>query len=328
MGEWRFWSLIGAFIVTGILSIILQADASAQSVPLQNGLVFGFMAVAASLIGSAMDAEQRQLWISLIVPAFGLVVLGVVFLPQFQAILLGGAFGWIIVGLFLFGRSRAPMQYREAVKAMRKGDYKKAISAMDELIKDEPDDPYHYSYRARLLRMWNKPGRARRDYEQMIEKAGKDAVRAEGYNELSELEFQLGNYDAAFDAATQANALLPNEWVTSYNLGMIEDRRANSSAVIDALNHALEIKVPDSRHRLLIHLWLMRAFVRTNQLDAAQAQRDALKQERKGYDEWQKILGEDSASVVRAVMGDDVALAGKLLNDEVDITALAQGQIA
>lgn len=320
LGEARFWLLIGALIVTGILSLILQFDGSSGSIQLQNTLFLAFVVSAGVLIGSALDGEQRSFWASILVPALGIVILGVAFFPQYQFIAFGAAFGWIAVGLFVFGRSRAPMQYREAVKAMRDNDLKKAIGLMDDLIKEEPDVPYHYSFRARMLRLWNKPGRARRDYEQMIAKAKTDQIRAEGYNELSELEFQQGNYDAAITAAQQAYALLPDEWVTSYNLGMIEDRRGNSELVAENLERALKIRVPDSRHRLLVHVWLARAYTRLGDQEAAKEYVDALKRERKGLDEWQKILDDEQGALIRQVMGADIELAQKLMDGEAQLT--------
>lgn len=325
LGEARFWSLIGSLAVTGLLSVILQFDGSTGSLQIQNALLIVFVVSAGLIVGSAMENEQRGFWASLLVPAFGLVVLGVAFFPQYQFIAFGAAFGWIAVGLFVFGRSRAPMQYREAVKAMRKNEFKKAIELMDDLIKHEPDVPYHYSFRARMLRLWNKPGRARRDYEQMIAKATTDQIRAEGYNELSELEFQQGNYDEAIVAARQAHELLPEEWVTSYNIGMIEDRRGNSQTVVDSLQRALSVRVPDSRHRLLVYLWLARANMRLSETDEAQDYIDALKRERKGLDEWQKILEDEQGSIIREVMGADIELAQKLMDGEAE---LASEQVA
>lgn len=319
LGEARFWLLIGSLVVTGLLSLILQFDGSTGSIQLQNTLSIAFVVSAAVIVGSAMEREQRGYWASILAPAFGLVILGVAFFPQYQFIAFGAGFGWIAVGLFVFGRSRAPMQYREAVKAMRKNDFKKAIGLMDDLIREEPDDPYHYSFRARMLRLWNKPGRARRDYELMIAKAKNEQVQAEGYNELSELEFQQGNYDAAIAAAQQAHELLPKEWVTSYNIGMIEDRRGNSDVVVESLERALAIRVPDSRHRLLVNLWIARAYARLNQQGEAQEYVDALKRERKGLDEWLKILEDEQGAIIKSVMGADIELAQKLMDGEAQL---------
>jgi len=324
LGSRRFWFLIGAFVVTGIASVNLTFVNTPGIEVFQNMLAFGFILVAAFVIGSRMSWQQRLTGLALMAPALGLILLALLFVPEYRAAAFGGAVGWILVGAFIFGRNQAPIQYRDAVKALRKNDFKAAVQSMDELIRVEPDVTKHYRFRARLLRLWNKPGRARRDYQTMIDKSDDPAVLAEAYNELSELELQLKNYDAALAAAQQAAEYLPNEWVTHYNIGMIQDRLRNSQKVITSLETALEKKIPDSRHRLLVYLWQARAYSRLKQLDDAQAAVSRMENEYKGLEEWGKILKDEQAAVLRDALESDVELARQLLKEDLPPAALAE----
>ncbi len=179
-------------------------------------------------------------------------------LPQFALALIGAAAGWIVAGAFLF-RARAPMEYQKAVKHLRKSEYAEAVQTMDILIKSEPRDPNHYRFRAELLRLWGKLDKARKDYQRMTELDPQSAV---AYNGLAEVYLQSGDYDPALEAAQRAAELAPDEWVAYYNLGMIEDRLERSPDVIEHLERALALKVPDARHRLLMYLYIARANAR------------------------------------------------------------------
>lgn len=316
LGEGRFWMLIGLLITTGIASFVLVFIGAEQAIAAQTFLALGFFISTIALVGSRLSAEQRGKWVAILVPAFGLVMLGMLFFPQYQVAFLGGAVGWTIVGLFIFGRNQAPMQYRQAVKAMRQHDYKAAVAAMDDLIKDEPDVANHYRFRAELLRLWGKLGRARRNYEEMLKYSRTDAERTMAYNGLSEVELQSRHYEAALQAAQAAHDLAPDEWVTAYNLGMIHDRLGNHQAVIDSLHKALADRIPDSRHRLLVYLWLGRAQAHLGQLEAAEESLAKMRRETAGLKEWQKILPDAQAAVLREVLEADVHQAEKWLKGD------------
>jgi len=323
LGETRFWMLTGMLLVTGAASFVLQFIGSENAVISQNALVAAFLVGTIFIVGSRMDVEQRGRWSAILIPSFGLVFLGVVFLPDYLLLLMGAAFGWAVVGLMLFGNQRTPMQYREAIKAMRDNDYKKAVETMDSLIKEEADDANHYRFRAELLRLWGKLGRARRDYQTMVEKSDNDADLAVAYNGLAEVDLQAGKYQEALESANKAYELAPDEWVAAYNLGMIADRLADNDLALDSLQKALDAKMPDSRHRMLVYLWQARAYARQNDNDAAEAAIENLKSEKKGLQEWQKILPDEQAKVLREVLEADVNLAEKLINGDVDSSQLA-----
>jgi tetratricopeptide (TPR) repeat protein len=241
-------------------------------------------------------------------------------LPNLLLPLTGAALGWIVAGLFLF-RSRGPMEYQKAVRHLRRNEYEEAVKAMDGLIKSEPDEPNHYRFRAELLRLWGKLDRARRDYARIIELEPDSAV---AYNGLAEVSLQSGDYERALDAAFKAAELAPDEWVALYNLGMIEDRLSHSADAITHLEKALLLKVPDVRHRLLIHLYLARAYVRSDDLTSAEEQLKAMKKYRGGLEEWQKILDNEQASTLRAVLGADVRTAQDLVDGKLALAALAE----
>jgi predicted Zn-dependent protease len=214
------------------------------------------------------------------------------------------------------------MQYREAIKHLRKNQYDDAAKVMDRVIKEEPKQPNHYRFRAEILRLWGKLDRARRDYEKMISLAPDSPV---AYNGLAEVYLQLRDYSKAHVAAQKACELAPDDWVTAYNLGMIEDRLQQSRQVIEHLNQALALNVTEARHRLLIYLYLARAYSRVGNVEAAQEAITMLKRLRSALEEWQYILEDDQAETVRAVLGGDVRAAQDLADDKIDVAALAHG---
>src|SRR5262249_3106561 len=138
------------------------------------------------------------------------------------------------------------------------------------------------------------------------------------FNGLAEVYLQKQEYDRAYEAARKANELTPDDWVTFYNLGMIEDRLKSSEAVVEHLQKALALNVKDARHRVLIHFYLARAFSRLGQFDAAQEQIGAIKRLASGLEEWQTILDDKQAETLRAVIGDDVSDAQALVSGELE----------
>ncbi|MDX1995689.1 MAG: tetratricopeptide repeat protein [bacterium] len=320
LGPARAQALFLLFGFTGAFSLILNAVEGEWVVGAQNALVLIFIAGAALIIGTKLDRYERGRWLGLLAPAAGAVVIGVLFLPQYLLLLMGLAFGWIVAGLFLL-RPRGSMQYQQAIKHLRKNEYSDAAQVMDGLIKDEPRNPNHYRFRAEILRLWGKLDRARRDYEKMIELAPGDAV---GHNGLAEVHLQAGRYDAARRAAQKALELAPDEWVAAYNLGMIEDRLKESQAAVGHLHQALTLKVPDARHRLLIQLYLVRAYSRMGNVEAAEREVEALIKQRAGLQEWKTLLESEQAETLRQVIAADIETAEALIEGRLSVTALSQ----
>lgn len=322
LGPARFRLLISILGLTGLFSLILNVivDEAEWARPAQSVLVIIFVIGAAVIIGGKMSREQRLRWLAILAPAFGLVLLGILFFPNLSILFLGAAFGWILAGLFIFTRARGPVEYRLAVKHMRRMEYEQAVKVMDGLIKSEPEQLNHYRFRAELLRLWGKLGRARRDYEKMLEIDPQSAV---AYNGIAEIHLQSGEFDSARKAATKALELAPEEWVAAYNLGMIEDRLKLPAEAVASLNRALNAKVPDTRHRLLIYLYLARAYSRQGQQDAAAEMIEKIKKQQSGLDEWQTILGSEQATVLREVLSVDIQTAQELIDGKRDAASLA-----
>ena len=322
LGVERFNALLVWLASTGLFSLALVFIDTPWSQTLQTLLALVFFAGASLIIGSRLSPSARGTMAAIVIPAFGLIILGLFFLPDLLPFLIGAAAGWIIAGMMIFGRSRAPMKYREAIKFMRKQQYKEAVDSMTALIKAEPDRPEHYALRARILRLWGKAPRARRDYEKIFELSDDSAVTVVAYNGLSELELQQGNYEAALAAAQQAAELVPDDPVAFYNLGMIQDKLGQSTAAIESLNTSLAKKMRDKRHLLLIYLYLTRAYVQTGQISDAQQTLAKLRQQQAGLKEWLVIMDSEEAATLRQLLEDDVKTAAALINDEMTLAQL------
>lgn len=323
MGPERFRTLILLLVTTGLISTVMVFIDQPWSETAQTVMLLIFLGGAAFLVVGRMEGDDRYRWGATLAPALGLVILGIFFLPHLLPFILGAAVGWIIVGGLIFGRSRAPIQYRQAVKAMRKNDYAAAVKAMDGLIKQEAQEANHYRFRAELYRLWGKLPAARRDYERMLEAARNDPTRAVAYNGLAEVDLQAGKFAQARESARRAFELVPGEWVAAYNLGMIEDRLGDSAAVIASLEEALKVKVPDARHRLLIQLYLLRAHQAQKNAQAAQHALQALRRERDGLHEWKTLLASDQAAALRAVLAADVEQAAALIEGRISLNDLS-----
>lgn len=324
LGVQRLWTLFFLLAATGLANLILNATDAAWVPDAQMALVLIFLVGSLLVVGSALEPYERGKWAGIVAPALLAIGIGLFIAPDLLPILSGGALGWIAAGYFLF-RARGPMEYQRAIKHMRKHEYEQAVNVLDALIKDEPDQSRHYRFRAELLRLSGKLDRARRDYEKMTQVARDDTARAVAYNGLAEVLLQSGKFDAAHDAAQKAFDFAPDEWVAAYNLGMIEDRLRQSTEAIQHLDQALAAKVPDARHRLLIHLYRARAYVRLGDMAAAEAAADAIKRHRGGLNEWQVLLQSDQAQALRDVLQDDIRAAEAIADDELDLSTLADG---
>ncbi|MBN8635429.1 MAG: tetratricopeptide repeat protein [Anaerolineae bacterium] len=319
LGAARLRALFLLIAGTGLVSLMLNAvQGETWVIPVQSALMLIAAFGSAAIIVTRMEREDRQRWIALLVPALGLIVLAVFFLPHLTLALVGAAIGWIVAGLIVF-RGRAPIEYQKAIRHLRHNEYEEAVKIMDGMIKDEPNQPNHYRFRAELLRLWGKLDRARRDYQKMTEI---DPTSAVAFNGLAEVNLQAGRLTDALAAAHKAAELAPGEWVALYNLGMIEDRLSQSQNAIEHLTQALAAGVRDARHRLLIRFYLVRAYARLGDTANAQAELITLRKDKSGVSEWTTILASDQAETLRAVIGADVEQATQLISGELDVMAL------
>jgi hypothetical protein len=324
LGPRNFKAFIALFAITGLGSMVLNAivDQYAWVSPVQTVLVLVFAIGAGYLILSRLPVEERKRWLGVITPAVIAILMGATFFPDITGLFVGAGLGWIVAGIFVFNSFGAPQHYKTAIKAMRKQQYDVAIEAMTELIKQEPNQPEHYRFRAELFRLWGKLKMARKDYIQMAELDTESAV---AYNGLAEVELQARNFKKALDAAQKAYELAPDEWVAVYNLGMIEDRLKESELALTHLNQAIDLKIPDSRHRLLVQLYRTRAYMRLGDESSASEAFEALKHEKTGLEEWQVIMSADEAKALRDVLEYDIELANALINGDKTLSSLSIG---
>ena len=314
LGPQRFRALIALLSVTGLMSHVLGAVSGDDRLitALQTLLLLVFILGSAYLILGRLPEEERKRWLALITPSILAIIIGGFVAPQWTGLFIGAGIGWIVAGIFVFQRIGGPQNYKTAVKAMRKGDYESAIAAMTAQIREEPKLPEHYRFRAELHRLSGDLELARDNYRRMIEI---DSTSAVAFNGLAEVELQSGRFPQARQAAAKAQELAPDEWVAAYNLGMIEDRLENSRAAINELKSAIGLKIPDSRHRLLVQLYLWRAYFRLRDDNGAATALEALRREKAGLEEWQVIMSADEAQALRAVLSDDIEQARRLIAD-------------
>lgn len=316
LGPARFKALFALLGLTGIASLLLNivADRLDWATAAQSLLLAVFLAGASYLILGRLPREERLRWLAVIVPGALAIVIASTILPHLSGLFAGAGIGWIIAGIFVFNSTGGPQNYKRAVRAMRKGDYAAAIKSITAQIKLEPSWGEHFRFRAELYRLAGKLEAAKQDYRRMIKLQEQTAV---AYNGLAEVELQAGNYQKAFEAAETAYDMAPEEWVAAYNLGMIEDRLQRSEGAIEHLRSALALKMPDSRHRLLAHLYLLRAHLRLGDSVGAAQALDAMKREKSGLEEWQVIMSADEAHALRDVLSEDIEYARGLIQDEI-----------
>ncbi len=306
--------------VTGLISLILNAVRGKDTswIPaVQSGAFVVFLIGAALIVITRMDRQDRRRGVVIIVPAV-FALAAALFLPSFWLLFVPFAIGWVFIA-FIASQGRVRQEYQTAIKHLRKDEYDQAIDVMSDLIKAEPEDANHRRFRAELYRLSGKVFRARSDYEKLIELEPTSGI---GYNGLAEVYLQDGEYEQALGYAQKAFEIEADQWVAPYNLGMIEDRLRHTADSITHLQQALKVGIPDSRHRLLAHLWLARAYVRDGDAANADAELAAMKRERTGLGEWKTVFESKQAAVLRDVLLDDVTLAEKLIEGEESLTIL------
>jgi predicted Zn-dependent protease len=285
----------------------------------QSLLLVVFLFGTAITILTRFSAQDRRQAALVILPMVAAVSLGVLF-PSLLPFFVPVGIGWLLIAVISM-RGRVRREYQTAIRHMRKGEYNDAVSVMSDLIKVEPDNPDHRRFRAELYRLSGKIRRAREDYEKVVEMMPDSGV---GYNGLAEVYLQDREYEAALPYARQALEREPDQWIAPYNLGMIEERLGMWSDSVEHLEQALNAGVPDSRHRLLIRLWLARSYYHLGKTDEAEAELQRMKKERSGLAEWNTIFESEESAVLRAVLLEDIELAERLIDDKAALEVLAK----
>lgn len=323
LGPARAQFIFFLLALTGLFSLMLNAVQPRQDwvFAVQSGLLALFLVGASIAVLTRFSGPQRRQMAVMIVPAVGALSLGL-FFPNLMMFFLPIAVGWVLI-LALTGGGRVRREYQLAIRALRRDDYDEAIRVMTDVIKAEPTNADHRRFRAELNRIAGKIKKARADYEKVIELTPESGV---GYNGLAEVYLQDGEYEQALPYARKALELEPDQWVAAYNLGMIEERLEHSSEALQHLAQALKSGIPDSRHRLLTYLWTARAHYRLGAQAEAEAALQGMKRERTGLREWKTIFESEQAAVLRNVLQADVELAGRLVEGEDSLEALARPQ--
>ena len=250
---------------------------------------------------------DRKLIVGTFGPAIILAVCGAL-VPAWTLFFVGAALGWLVVAQFVF-RGTTQMQYRASIGHLRKGEYSEAAAIMDAVVQAEPNDPAHRQFRALLYRLMGRLDDAESDYKAVIELEPNGVGARIG---LAEVYIQGEDYEQARAAALAAQECDPHGWKVQYTLGMLADRTGEAAAVVNSLERAVAAGIPDSRDRLLVRLWLARAYVRSGQSDQAQQQVVELRKEADSLDEWRLILDSDQGRALRPLLETDINLATQL----------------
>jgi tetratricopeptide (TPR) repeat protein len=318
----RFWLgtdriniILGALLATGIGSIVLGLVADGGWVTtVQSLLAITFIAVAVVVIGSRMGPAGRRRLFFTLGPSLGLAVLAFVLPANFFPFVLGGAFGWILAAQF-FMQEPTLMEYREAVRHMRKQEYKEAIKVLNGLVKDEPGNLEHLDFRARLFQLNGNTKNAMTDFEKMMEVAPDDP---RAYTGMSGIYVRKGDFATAREYSEKAFLREPNDPAAPHDLAMIEDRLGNSEAVVDYIEEAKKLGLREQRLLLLAHLWQARAYHRLGELEDADAALAQMKRYRQGLSEWQRILEDTQAKTVRKIYEYDISVAQRAFDFKLD----------
>ncbi|HEX3053718.1 MAG TPA: tetratricopeptide repeat protein [Aggregatilineaceae bacterium] len=304
--------LLSGLILGGLMVVVLLIAAFSGESWLSRviALVFWLMLAGVSWIVNSRlpDRSRPQLWRSA-GPALGLLAWAVI-LPRQGLFFAGASVGWLVLSQFVL-RSRVRMEYQAAIRHLRHNEFDQAIEVMAGLIEAEPLDPEHYRFRAELYRLSNRVSLAQSDYERMIDLVPDSSA---GYMGLAEVYAQTGEFEKAYPYAVSALERDVQNWMSAYNLGMIEDRLSQAASAIEHLESALKIGLSSSRYLLLTRLWLARNFYRLGDHEAALRQLELLRNERAGLQDWHLILSSDQAAPLRGLLEPDVQLAERLLD--------------
>lgn len=311
LGPQRINLLIAALVVTGLLSVLLGLAADGGWVTTaQSILAIAFIGAAVTITATRMAPAGRRRLLFTVGPSLGLGVLAFLAPANLFPFILGGAFGWLLAAQF-FVQEPTLMEYRVAVRHMRKEEYREAIKVINKLVKDEPRNLEHLDFRARLFQLNGNTKNAMDDFELMLKIAPDDP---RGYSGLSGIYVQKNDFETARDFSEKAFEREPNNPAVPHDLAMIEDRLGNSDAVIDYIHEAQQLGLRESRLLLLAYLWLARAHHHLGEAQAADAALAKLLQQRQGLNEWKRILADEQSATVRKTYEDDIATAQKAID--------------
>jgi Tfp pilus assembly protein PilF len=310
LGMARLRLIAGLVLVAVAVSLVLQGAFAGKSwlITAQIAVVWVSVVGIVLVLDSRLSGEgRRRLWL---VQGPGLALLGLGIVVPALALVFGGAgLGWIVAAQFVL-RGQVRMEYQNAIRHLRQGEYDEAAAIMERLITAEPDESSHYRFRAELYRLAGTPALAMADYKRVIELSSESA---QGYAGLAEVHAQQGDFEAAHRYGLVALEREPRQWLNAYNMGLIADRLGDAAHAVAYLEQVLSLGVPHSRYRLLTRLWLARNHYRQGQLDAARQQVELMRKQAPGLRDWQLILASEHAAPLRGLLEPDIELARRLL---------------
>ncbi len=320
MTQWRkwFWGLVGA-VTLAELALYVGWRSAPWRFQAQLALVWVMLASMVVWLDRHTAARQRRLVRWMLWPSLVLQGLGVLW-PQMAFFFSGGAAGWLMAAALIV-RKRQRVEYQRAIRALRAGDYKRAVALMSALIEAEPNVAEHYSFRATLHRMRGHVQAALADYQRAVELEPRAAANHVG---LAETYLQMGRYAEALEHGERALQLAPKDWSAHFLLGQAAHRQGNWARAVEALERALALRVSQPTSRLLARLWLAEGALRLGQADRAAQHLAALRKEAEGLRLWQRIFEAEQGSVLRGMLGGDVALAQRLMEAEDAMAVLRQ----
>ena len=141
--------MVGVLILTGMASLFMGAffASAAWAVPAQVILAMTFV-LSIGVIYTPPDGRLRLL--AGAAPAVGAILIGLFLLPQWLPLLVGAGAGWFIAAMSLFRQQTSPEVMR-AIRKMRRGEYKDAITEIEAVIKR--DKPGAYRLRGMIFRI-------------------------------------------------------------------------------------------------------------------------------------------------------------------------------
>ena len=121
--------------ITGLSSLVLNVVVNQYTWVrlVQSLIVVAFLLGLVIIFFIRLSSEERGHWAAILVPSLLAILIGLAVVPQLALLFMGGALGWIIA-MLLITRNRMPVEYRQAVKFLRKSEYAEAIKIMDKVI--------------------------------------------------------------------------------------------------------------------------------------------------------------------------------------------------
>ena len=309
MTQWRkwLWLLVGAVALAEV-ALYVGWRGEPWLFQAQLALVWLMLAGMVFWLDKHTPARQRRQVRVMLWPALVLQGLSVLW-PDAAFFFSGGAAGWLMVASLIV-RKRQRMEYQRAIRALRTGDYSRAVALMSDVIDAEPDVAEHYRFRATIHRMSGRVQPAIADYQRA---AALEPETPHVYIGLAETYLQAGRYAEAREHAERALQLAPHDWSVHFLLGQTAHRQGHWEAAVENLEQALALHISQPTSRLLARLWLALDTLRQGQEDKAAQHLAALRQERDGLRLWERIFAAEQGSALHGMLGDDVTLAQHLL---------------